>query len=286
MNTLRIRKAPEGSDCKYIACDQDGLPIQGYNKISDITARYKNELKNGSIEIIRELDLEPDFQKVGLNKKVIEHMARSLSSSKPEIYGYARVSTAGQASEGNSLEGQERQLKEAGATKIYKDVFTGKKLDRPQLEKLLKIIRPGDTLIVTKLDRFARSISQASELITKLIDQNITVKVLNIGVLDNSSVSTLLRNVLLSFAQFERDMIVERTQEGKAIAKQDPNWREGRKPKYRSQQLDHALSLLETHSYSQVVEMTGISKSTLIRAKKTGRKHILPEIIETIGFSN
>lgn len=89
-------------------------------------------------------------------------------------------------------------------------------------------MKPGDTLIVTKLDRFARSISQASDLITDLIDKGITINVLNLGILSNDSVSTLLRNVLLSFAQFERDMIVQRTQEGKAIARQHPDYREGR----------------------------------------------------------
>ena len=82
------------------------------------------------------------------------------------------------------------------------------------------------------------------------------------------SVSTLMRNVLLSFAQFERDMIVERTQEGKAIARLKPDYREGRPRKYSKKQINHALELLKTHSYKQVDELTGISKSTLIRAKK------------------
>ena len=133
-------------------------------------------------------------------------------------YGYIRVSSKGQARDGNSLENQENQLRAAGAEKIYKDVFTGKTMNRPQLNKLIEKAEDGDTIIVTKLDRFARSIGQASETITQLIDRGIRVEVLNVGVLDNSSVSTLFRNMLLSFAQFERDMIVERTQEGKAIA--------------------------------------------------------------------
>ena len=98
------------------------------------------------------------------------------------------------------------------------------KMDRPNLQRLLEKIEDGDTLIVTKLDRFARSVSQASDLITKLIYRGITVNVLNLGILSNDSMSTLLRNVLLAFAQFERDMIVERTQEGKTVARQDPNF--------------------------------------------------------------
>ena len=184
------------------------------------------------------------------------------------IYGYARVSTKGQAKDGNSLEAQEKQLKENGAEKIFIESFTGVKMERPELDKLINRIQDGDILIVTKLDRFARSVSQASNLITTLIDKGVRVNVLNLGILDNSSVSTLMRNILLSFAQFERDMIIERTQEGKAIARQREDFREGRPKKYGKKQIGHALDLLETHSYKQVEEITGISKSTLIRAKR------------------
>ena len=74
------------------------------------------------------------------------------------IYEYARVSTKGQAKDGNSLENQEKQLKENGATCIYIDSFTGTKTDRPQFTKLMHELKDGDTLIVTKLDRFARSV--------------------------------------------------------------------------------------------------------------------------------
>ena len=184
------------------------------------------------------------------------------------IYGYGRVSTKGQAKDGNSLEAQERLLKEHGAVVIYMDSFTGTKMTRPEFDKLLKKLKAGDTLVVAKLDRFARSVSQASDLITKLIDDGIRVDVCNLGILDNSSMSTLMRNILLSFAQFERDMIVERTQEGKAIARQNPDFREGRPKKYSRMQIKHALELLKHYSYRQVEAMTGISKSTLIRAKQ------------------
>jgi len=184
------------------------------------------------------------------------------------IYGYARVSTKGQAKDGNSLDAQKRQLRENGAEEIFIESFTGVKMERPELDKLLERVQDRVTLIVTKLDRFARSVSQASNLITMLIDKGVRVNVLNLGILDNSSVSTLMRNILLSFAQFERDMIVERTQEGKAIARQREDFREGRPKKYGRKQIVHALELLESHSYKQVEEITGISKSTMIRAKK------------------
>lgn len=184
------------------------------------------------------------------------------------IYGYARVSTNGQAKYGNSLEHQEQQLRENGAIEIFKDSFTGTKNDRPELNKLLKIIKSGDTLIITKLDRIARSMLQGSELVNDLINKGIRVHVLNIGIMDNTPASNLIRNIFLAFAQFERDMIVERTLEGKAIAKESPNYKEGRPKKFTKQQIEHALELLESHSYTQVEQMSGISKSTLIRAKK------------------
>lgn len=186
----------------------------------------------------------------------------------PKIYGYARVSTVGQAKDGNSLEAQENALKAAGATDIFVDTFTGTKMERPEFDRLNALLQKGDTLIVTKLDRFARTVGQASELITSLIDRGITVNVLNLGVLDNSSISVLMRNILLSFAQFERDMIVQRTQEGRAIARTKEGYQEGRPKKYTGAQLRHAMKLLKDHSYTQVAAMTGISKSTLIRERK------------------
>ena len=183
-------------------------------------------------------------------------------------YGYIRVSTRQQKNKGNSLEAQTEAVKAAGAEIVYTDTHTRKTLDRPELQQLLSVLTPGDTLIVTKLDRFAGSIAKATELITELIDRGIVVHVLNMGILSNDSTNVLMRNVLLAFAQFERDLIVERTQEGKAIARQREGFREGRPRKYHKEQIEHALGLLQDHSYKQVERMTGISKSTLIRAKR------------------
>lgn len=135
------------------------------------------------------------------------------------VYGYARVSTKGQAKDGNSLEGQMKSLKEAGAEIIYCDSFTGTKIDRPEFDKLKSKLKSGDKLIVTKLDRFARSASQGSELIESLIQNGVTVHILNMGVMDNTPTGKLIRTIMLGFAEFERDMIVQRTQEGKEIAR-------------------------------------------------------------------
>lgn len=187
------------------------------------------------------------------------------------LYGYARVSTRGQAKDGNSLEAQENALRSAGAIKIYADAFTGTKTQRPELDKLMAVMQLGDTMVVTKLDRIARSATQGIELIQKLLDRGIVVHVLNMGLMDNTPTGKLIRNIMLAFAEFERDMIVERTQEGKAIAKQNPDFKEGRPKKFSKAQVNHAVELLNEYSYKQVEQMTGISKSTLIRAKKERR---------------
>lgn len=183
-------------------------------------------------------------------------------------YGYARVSTHWQASDGNSLEAQIESLNAAGADKIYMDEYSGRTTKRPQLDELLSVISSGDELIVTKLDRMARSVIEGSELIKRLQEKNITVYVLNIGCMDNSPTGRLITNVMLSFAEFERDMIIERTQEGKIAAKRNnPNFKDGRPCKFSDEQMELALELLEKHSYKEVSNMTGISKSTLQRAK-------------------
>lgn len=183
------------------------------------------------------------------------------------IYGYARVSTRGQAKDGNSLEAQENALRSAGATEIYADAFTGTKTQRPELNKLMAVMQSGDTMVVTKLDRIARSATQGIELVEKLLDRGIKVNVLNMGMLDATPTGKLIRNIMLAFSEFERDLIIERTSEGKAIAKMNPEFREGRPKKYSKTQIAHAISLLKDHSYKEVSEMTGISKSTLIRNK-------------------
>lgn len=190
------------------------------------------------------------------------------------IYGYARVSTKGQAKDGNGLDVQKAALEAAGAEEIYEEAFTGTKKDRPVLNKLLNELQQGDTLVVTKLDRIARSASQGAELVKGLLEKGVTVRILNMGILDDTPAGKLVTTVMFAFAEFERDMIVERTQEGKAIARMNPNFREGRPRKFSPIQIQHALSLLEDYSYKQVEAMTGISVPTLSRARRQQRKDL------------
>lgn len=178
-------------------------------------------------------------------------------------YGYARVSTVAQ-----DLNAQLQALENEGCDTIYSEKFTGTKTARPEFTQLLNKLEKGDTLVITKLDRFARSTADAIETVKGLFEKGVKVHVLNMGLIENTPTGRLIFNIMSSFAEFERDMIVERTQEGKAIARQRDDFKEGRPNKYSKKQVSHALKLLENHSYKQVEELTGISKSTLIRAKK------------------
>ena len=197
------------------------------------------------------------------------------------IYGYARVSTTGQAREGNSLEAQVSALRQAGAERIYRDVYSEKPERHPQLDRLMKIIENGDKLIITRLNRIAQSLIHGVQLLQTLSERGVIVEVLNMGTIDDTPTGRLIRNIMLSFSEFEHDLIVQRTQEGKAIARQNADFKDGRPKKYSRVQLDHALEILETHSYKQhsykqVERLTGISVMTLYRAKleRTNRKHL------------
>jgi len=184
------------------------------------------------------------------------------------IYGYARVSTKEQETKGYSLKDQEKDLISERCIKIYKDGFTGIKTDRPQFKKLLSVLNAGDTLVVTKLDRFARSVIDGTKIVQDLIEKDVKINILNMGYLDNTPASKLTRTIFFAFAEFEREMIIERTQAGKAIAKEKQGFCEGRPPKYTDHQINSALDLLKNNSYTEVERMTKISKSTLTRAMR------------------
>src|SRR5699024_3988949 len=182
-------------------------------------------------------------------------------------YGYSRISTIEQ-----DLRSQMKMLEEENCDFIYTEKFTGTKMDRKEFNKLLDVLEEGDTLVVTKLDRFARSVRGGIEVIKQLFDLGVRVHVLNMGVIENTPTGRLILNIMMSFAEFERDMIVERTQGGKMIAKQEPDFREGRPKKYTKKQIEHAIKLKNTHTYKKVEELTGISKPTLYRALQKKRE--------------
>ncbi len=145
-------------------------------------------------------------------------------------YGYARVSSVGQKASGNSLEDQIEKLKAAGCTEdhIFQEQCTGATMERPEFERVLSMLKSGDTLIVTKLDRIARTATTGFKTVKDLLDRGISVHVLNMGLIDNTPTGRLILHIMLSFAEFEREMIKERTAAGKAIARQKPDYKEGR----------------------------------------------------------
>lgn len=183
------------------------------------------------------------------------------------IYGYARVSTKGQL-DGNSIEEQTNAIQKLYAdAEIVVESYSGAK-ERPLFTQLLEKAQENDYFVVTKLDRFCRSTKEGLEYIDLLMNKGVKIHILNMGLIENTPMGRLIVTNLLAFAEFERAMIIERTSEGKAIAKQKAGFREGRPVTYRKEQINHALDLLENNSYKQVEVLTGISKSTLIRAKK------------------
>ena len=183
------------------------------------------------------------------------------------VYGYARVSTKMQATDGNSLDAQEKLLREHGATIIFKESFTGTKTDRPEFDKLKKTLKAGDTIIVTKLDRIARTSTKGYEQVKEWFDMGVTVNILNMGIANNSTTGKLMLQIMFAFAEFERNMIVERTQEGKAIAKQNPNFKEGR-PKTDDKLIKLVIELSQNHTIKEIVDITNLSRSTVMRIRK------------------
>ena len=146
------------------------------------------------------------------------------------VYGYARVSSDGQDRYGNSRQAQTEALIAAGCERVFYEHFTGTKMDRPELTKLLANLQSGDTLKVTKLDRFARTASDGATIIKDLLSKGVNVHILNMGLIENTAIGRLMMQMMLAFAEFERDNIMERLNQGKAIAKSNnPEWREGRK---------------------------------------------------------
>lgn len=193
--------------------------------------------------------------------------------NEPKKYGYARVSSTGQ-----NLSAQINQLKEIGCTTIYQEKVSGRKTNnREQFNKLLDIVGDSDTIVVTKLDRFARSTKDALHTIEMLNNKGVSLIVLNMGgdkVDTSTAIGKLMITVLSGIAEFEADMIRERQLEGIAEAKLRGVYK-GRPHTYTDKHsgLQHALELYKnraTNRYTvkRIAEITKISKATIYRALK------------------
>lgn len=146
------------------------------------------------------------------------------------IFGYARVSTGDQ-----STDYQVTALKEAGAQVIYQDVGSGKNIDRPNLEAMIKNVEKGDTVLVWKLDRLGRSLVGVFDLIDQLTKKEVGLKSLTEKVIDTTNKNDHIANAMLGmlavFGQLERDLIRERVREGVAIAKSQGKMKGRGRPK-------------------------------------------------------
>lgn len=185
-----------------------------------------------------------------------------------KVIGYCRVSTKGQL-DGYSIDQQTGEILTVySEVTIYEESFSAAK-ERPIFNKVLNVLEKNDILVVTKLDRFCRTTKEGLQYIDMLLERGVKIHILNMGLIENTPMGKLIVTNLLAFAEFERAMIIERTQSGKAIAKTKEGFKEGRPKKYTKKQIDNALSMLNVnggnYSYTQVVELLGISKSTLIR---------------------
>ncbi|MDU1845221.1 MAG: recombinase family protein [Niallia nealsonii] len=185
------------------------------------------------------------------------------------LIGYARTSTFGQE---NGLETQKQLLSEAGCKRIFFEKITGKSTTkRNELKEAIQFLEKGDTLIVTKIDRLARSIIDLNNIVKELNTKGINVHFLKENIEfqsgeNNNSLQTLLFNILGSFAQFERDIIVERTGEGRERAKKQGKHM-GR-PSQDKKSIEKALKLYagrETNglSVNDIAKMTSVPRSTI-----------------------
>ncbi|RWZ49773.1 recombinase family protein [Halobacillus fulvus] len=188
------------------------------------------------------------------------------------IIGYARVSTTGQ-----DLETQKEILEGEGCEKIFVEKVTGTSTaQRIELKKMLEHAREGDTIVVTKIDRLARSIIDLNKIVQKLNEDGISVKFVKDNMYfqageEHNSMQTLIFNMLGSFAQFEADLIRERTAEGRERAK-----KQGKhlgRPGQSEKDVRRALKLYQEReqngmSVNDIVKTTGVPRSTIYAKAK------------------
>ena len=187
--------------------------------------------------------------------------------------GYARVSTTGQ-----DLQSQIEQLQAHGVEldNIYQEKVTGTSTaQRKELESMLKHTRAGDTVYITKIDRLARSIPDLHKIVAALNEKDVSVHFIQDNLQfeagSNSPMNTLMFNMLGSFAQFERDLIIQRTTEGRERARQQGKHL-GR-PAQPKDKIDRAVALFKDResnglSVKDIVDMTGVPRATVYREAK------------------
>jgi len=180
-----------------------------------------------------------------------------------EIVGYARVSSAGQ-----SLDVQHDKLNAFGCTRIFSEKRSGRQADgRPELQSCLQFLREGDTLVISRLDRMARSILDLSKISDLLKKKGVALKVLDQAIDTRTSEGMLMFSLLGAFAQFENDIRAERQTDGIAKAK-EKGVAFGRKRALTPEQCKriHVLREEERFSVPQLAERFNVGPATIYRA--------------------
>ncbi|MCT1658207.1 recombinase family protein [Brevibacterium luteolum] len=191
-----------------------------------------------------------------------------------EKFGYARVSTTDQ-----NIDLQVEALKQAGVKpeNIYTDIgVSGKRAKRPALDQMLNKLRKGDEVIVWRLDRLGRSMIHVAQLGEQFKEQGIGFKSLNDGVDTNTTTGRLLFNLLTSIAEYEREMIIERTTAGLATAR--AQGRTGGRPKAMTPKLARHIEALVNsgHKATEIAEALGVSRATAYRYLDTYETELCP----------
>jgi DNA invertase Pin-like site-specific DNA recombinase len=185
------------------------------------------------------------------------------------LIGYARVSTHEQ-----TLNLQQDALEKAGCNRIFTDTASGAKTERTGLEEALTYVRKGDTLVVWRLDRLGRSLPHLITTMTDLEEGGIGFKSLTENIDTTTSGGKLIFHIFGALAEFERDIIRERTQAG-LIAARARGRRGGRPKALTGKQLSIAQDLYDRrHSIVEICRTLKISKTTLYRNIQTGERHV------------
>ena len=176
------------------------------------------------------------------------------------IFGYARVSI-----EQQNLDRQLDMLQKYGVDFIYNEKMTGTKRNRPELEKLLERLTEGDTIVVESLSRLGRSTKDLIWLMETFNSKGVNLISLKESIDTTTSTGKLLFTLMSAIAQFERDVIADRTREGLNSAR--ARGRKGGRPRTDSEKLRKAIKLYNTQQYSlaEIEDMTGVKRSTLYR---------------------
>jgi len=178
------------------------------------------------------------------------------------LIGYARTSTAEQEA---GLEAQHRDLTAAGVEKLFSEqVSSVDAAKRVQLEAALDYLREGDCLVVTRLDRLARSVTHLLTLVERIEDKGAGLRILNMGVDTSTPTGKLMLTMLGGVAEFERAIMLERQREGIAKAKAEGKYK-GRKPTAQAQGDKVREMKAAGRSISEIGEETGISRASIYR---------------------